>query len=214
MAGKRERHKERTRQAILDAALRLFGQQGYERTSITDLAQAAGIGKATVYSYFRTKGEIFLAFCEAQLETVRTVIVETDVPAMPILDRLLAVYGRDLDFLLDNPEIGRMLMRETFFPGDPDPRTPSRRLGERYIALLAPLLLQAQARGQLRRDVELTLVLGHFYGLYCMVVSAWFTGRLITRDDVFMALEALFEQALQGLAPRAGTDNPIPPQIP
>ena len=214
MTGKRAQHKQRTRQAILDAALRLFSQQGFDRTGISDLARAAGIGKATVYSYFRTKGEIFLAFCEAQLETVKTAIVETDLPTMPLLDRLLAVYGRELDFLLAYPEIGRMLMRETYFPGDPDFDPPARRLADRYITLLTPLLLQAQERGQLRRDLELTMVLGHFYGLYCIVVSAWFTGRLLTRDDLVMALEALFEQALHGLAPRADTNNPIPPQIP
>ena len=213
MVGKRAQHKRRTRQAILDAALRLFSQQGFDQTSIADLARTAGIGKATVYSYFRTKGEIFLAFCEAQLSTVEAAIAETDLAGMPLLKRLLAVYGRDLEFLLAHPEIGRMLMRETYFPGDPDAQTPARRLADRYITLLTPMLLQAQKRGQLRRDLELTLVLGHFYGLYCIVVSAWFTGRLLTRDDLFMALEALFEQALQGLA-GTGMDNPLPAQSP
>jgi transposase len=75
------------------------------------------------------------------------------------------------------------------------------RLDERYIALLIPLFKQAQARGELRRDLELTLVLGHLYGLYNMVVSAWFTGRLHTEEDVIMALHSLFEQALQGIGP-------------
>jgi len=200
MSGKREQRKRKTKMAILKAAMHLFAAKGYERTSIADLAGEAGIGKGTVYSYFRKKSEIFLAFCEEQMEITRATIVETDIAAMPLLERLVVIYREDFRFIFENPEFGRILMRETFYPKDFDVIL-SRRIDERYIALLIPLLKQAQARGELRRDLELTLVLGHLYGLYNMVVSAWFTGRLHTEDDVIMALHSLFEQALLGLAP-------------
>ena len=62
MAGLREQKKERTKGAILDAALKLFTRKGYENTSIEELAAEAGVGKGTIYSYFKTKSEIFLAF--------------------------------------------------------------------------------------------------------------------------------------------------------
>jgi AcrR family transcriptional regulator len=200
VAGKREQNKRRTKLAILEAAVCLFTTKGYDRTSITDLAREAGIGKGTIYSYFRKKSEIFLAFCEEQLEVTQAAIVQTETSPMPLLDRLLAIYRQDFRFIHQNPEFGRLLMRETFFPLDLN-LEQSRRLDNRYIALLVPLLQKAQLQGELRRDLELTLVLGHFYGLYTMVVSAWFTGRLLTEEDVLMALHALFEQALQGLAP-------------
>ena len=200
MPGKREQKKRRTKLAILDAAVQLFTEKGYERTSINDLARAAGIGKGTIYAYFNQKSEIFLAFCEEQLETIRDTILNSDTMAMPLLDRLLALYREDFHFILQNPEFGRILMRETFFPGQPN-TDRSRRLDDRYIALLTPVLKQAQVRGELRSDLEFTLVLGHFYGLYCLVVSAWFSRRLHTEEDVLMALHCLFEQALQGLAP-------------
>ena len=206
-AGKREQNKQQTRLAILQAAMHLFATRGYERTSITDLATAAGIGKGTIYSYFRTKSEIFLAFCEEQLEVIRATVTATETGSMSLLDRLLAIYGEEFRFIHRHPEFGRLLMRETIFPIDRDP-AQSRRLDERYITLLVPLLRHAQARGELRRDLELTLVLGHLYGLYTMVVSAWFTRRLLTEEDVSLALEALFEQALQGLAPPGSTHRP------
>ncbi len=52
MAGLREQKKKETRAAIMEAALALFGERGYENTSISTLAKTAGIGKGTVYSYF------------------------------------------------------------------------------------------------------------------------------------------------------------------
>ena len=200
MPGKRELNKRRTKLAILQAAVCLFTEKGYERTSITALARAAGVGKGTIYAYFNQKSEIFLAFCEEQLETIRATILNSDTVAMPLLDRLLVLYCEDFRFILHNPEFGRILMRETFFPREPKTER-SQRLDDRYIALLTPVLKQAQVRGELRSDLDFTLVLGHFYGLYCLVVSAWFSGRLHTEEDVHMALHCLFEQALQGLAP-------------
>ncbi|MCI5145255.1 MAG: TetR/AcrR family transcriptional regulator, partial [Candidatus Electrothrix sp. AR3] len=64
MTGLREQKKKETRAAIMEAALTLFGERGYEHTSIAALAKAAGIGKGTIYSYFKSKNEILLAFCE------------------------------------------------------------------------------------------------------------------------------------------------------
>lgn len=47
------------RQLILDAATRLFTEQGYEGTSVEDIAIAAGVSKQTVYSHFGSKENLF-----------------------------------------------------------------------------------------------------------------------------------------------------------
>jgi len=200
MAGRREEKKERTKAAILEAALKLFTKNGFENTSIDDLASAAGIGKGTVYSYFRSKSEIFLAFCEEQLVYVDRELAEKSAPGAPLLQQLLTLFMGEFRFISDNREFGRILMRETIFPKE---LTVDRSgdLHDKYIELLVPLFKQAQQRGELRRDLELILVVGHFYGLYTMTVSGWYMGRLLTDEDVYMTLEILFEQALHGLAP-------------
>jgi AcrR family transcriptional regulator len=46
---------------ILDAALQVFGQYGYRRTSMDDIAREAGIGKGTIYLSFASKEEVFQA---------------------------------------------------------------------------------------------------------------------------------------------------------
>ena len=50
--------KSSTKQAILDAALELFSRQGYEATSISQIADAVGIRKASLYSHFTGKQDI------------------------------------------------------------------------------------------------------------------------------------------------------------
>lgn len=48
------------RNQILSAAIELFSQGGYVKTSLEDIAASAGIGKATIYYYFPSKEELFL----------------------------------------------------------------------------------------------------------------------------------------------------------
>lgn len=52
---------ERTRQAILEAAIARFGRDGYRATSVTDIARDAGVGGTVAYAYFPSKEALFLA---------------------------------------------------------------------------------------------------------------------------------------------------------
>jgi len=56
--GLRERKKARTRQAIADAAARLFAQRGYEQVAVSDVAREAEVSEQTVYNYFQTKEQL------------------------------------------------------------------------------------------------------------------------------------------------------------
>jgi len=64
MATLRERKRERTKQAIIDAATDLFSRHGYDGTTIADIAEASDIGTRTFFSYFASKEE--LLFPEAR----------------------------------------------------------------------------------------------------------------------------------------------------
>ncbi|MBE3561414.1 MAG: TetR family transcriptional regulator [Ktedonobacteraceae bacterium] len=62
-----DEQKEERRQAILEAARRLFQTSSYEALTIASVATALGLAKGTVYLYFKTKEELFLALVEQQL---------------------------------------------------------------------------------------------------------------------------------------------------
>lgn len=199
MAGIREQKKQQTRAAIMQAAVKLFGEKGFEKTSIEELAREAGIGKGTVYSYFQTKSDILHAFCEDELVCLHQELTSTADREVPILRQMVEIYMSEFKMLTENREFARLFMRETAFPRDADLQKHLEN-EDNYFQLLFPLLEKAQERGELRRDLELLHITGHFYGLYLLLVSAWFTGRVPT-EEAGIALETLFRQALEGLQP-------------
>ncbi len=78
VVGLRSRKKAATEQAIVDAAMRLFGRQGFGATTVDEIATAAGVGRRTFFRYFPTKEDVVLdprrldrAFARAALRARR-----------------------------------------------------------------------------------------------------------------------------------------------
>lgn len=58
----------KTREQLIDAARKLFARKGVERTTMNDIAKASKKGRRTLYTYFASKEEIFLAVVETELD--------------------------------------------------------------------------------------------------------------------------------------------------
>ena len=65
-----EERSEKSRQQILDAALRLFSHRGYGATSVRDIAEEAGLSKGNVYHHFPDKETIFRALLERYFQAM------------------------------------------------------------------------------------------------------------------------------------------------
>ena len=200
MGGLRETKKKKTRRAIINAAVKLFSEKGYENTSIEELARAAGVGKGTIYGYFQAKNEIFLAFCEDEIDFAFTELAEKRDPDAPLQEQLLTLFMGQFRYVTHNYDFGRMLARELVFPKELTIEK-SNDLSERYLTALGEILTNAVSRGELRDDLELLYISGHFYAFYLLALSAWYERRLQSEAEIEHALQKLLKQAMEGLSP-------------
>lgn len=91
------------RQAIMDAAAALFREVGYERTSMAAISARLGGSKATLYSYFKSKEELFAAvMTESMAEQGDKMIGLLAEPTGDLRSVLLAFGEAYLDLLLSD----------------------------------------------------------------------------------------------------------------
>ena len=90
------------RERLKDAALVLFGEKGYERTSIDDIAGRAGFAVGGFYRHFRSKRQLLLVLMDELLEQVNRLDLRLREPhdaRTALHDVLAAAFARDLRYL-------------------------------------------------------------------------------------------------------------------
>jgi len=201
---------ETRRNAILEAAVELFKEKGYERASMNELARRLGGSKATLYGYFASKEALFVAVVKA-VATVHLAdaiaTISGDAADQLSLEDLLVRFGERMMVVLTNDasalavyrmvvaEAGHSVIGQLFDESGPA------QLGE----ALAALFERAIERGELRR-ADPKVLAAHFSAL----VTSETSNRLYQMDPQPMALDAIrqmvrraVETFLLGSAPRA-----------
>lgn len=84
---------EAVRQQIVEAANRLFYHRGYNQTSFSDIAEAAGIPRGNFYYYFKSKDDILGAVIDARIERIRAMLAEWDAAGADPRQRLRRFAG-------------------------------------------------------------------------------------------------------------------------
>ena len=94
--GLRERKKQRTREQIIDAAIGLFAERGYQATTIADIAAAADVAPRTFFSYFPSKEAVVFHDLERDLDGLASTLRDR-LPGETAFDAL----RRWIDSMLD-----------------------------------------------------------------------------------------------------------------
>jgi AcrR family transcriptional regulator len=140
------------RQSILDAAFRLFRTRGFDKTSVSEITAEVGGSKATIYSHFPSKEELFVECMMAAAEhymsgTLKHLDASNSDPAVALLD-----FGRSFLTFICSPEqleVRRLMIAEA-------PRSGTGKLFFDKITALrthvSAFMSACMASGTLRRD--------------------------------------------------------------
>ena len=126
----------RNRAAVLQAASRLFAEHGVAAVSMDQVAEAAGVGKGTIFRRFGDKSGLAAALLDARERVLQEAILHGPPPLGPgaqPLQRLAAFAEAYLDYLLEHVDLVKM--SETATPGARY-RIGAYRFWHRHVAIL------------------------------------------------------------------------------
>jgi TetR/AcrR family transcriptional regulator len=101
MARTRASDYDEKRRAILDRSAELFAAHGYDRASMSRIAEACGFTKANLYHYYSDKEELLFDVIRFHLEKLLEVVEAADLPGHPPDERLRALVGALLEAYRD-----------------------------------------------------------------------------------------------------------------
>jgi AcrR family transcriptional regulator len=175
MTGLRERNRLQQRQRIQEAAFALFAERGFEEVTVTEVAEAAGVARATVFNHFASKRGLVEAITEQVLvyyqEMLDHALAARETPTPLLLRALFEQMGAGIEgFRRFQRGVFREIAR---LQVGLDEGGPAQSINEQNHARLCELLARGQARGEVAREHTPDALASAFSILANGTITAW-----------------------------------------
>jgi AcrR family transcriptional regulator len=179
--------------ALLDVAVRVFLERGYDGASLDNVAHAAGITKASIYYHVRSKEELLMRGVGRAFDALFAVLEEPQASKGRAVDRLRHVIRRTVEITAEmTPEVALLLRVRG------NTRVERKILARRreFDHLMAQLFAEAQKEKGIRGDLDARLATRLLFGMLNSVTE-WYRreGALRARE----LADAIFRIAFEGL---------------
>lgn len=191
-----------TKDRILEAALAVFGEKGYHNATMAEIAEAAAVGKGTLYWYFPSKEKLFSGMIDHGLglleRNLMAIITDRTLSFPSLFKRIVGYY---LEFAYTHRHLARIFLNSMHsLDGNGEIQDQFLQLHNRFNKLNSELIQRGRQEGFLRPDLELERVETVLAGLL-----SGFIGRcILIEGDHQLAEETdfMYDCFLNGLGAR------------
>ena len=190
---RRERRKREVRERIAEAAMRRFVLQGFDETTVDEIAADAGVAQKTFFNYFPTKQALFRELAEARIEELQVILEEERDRTASTAQKLEHCFQRLAQLLEQRRLLARDLILEVMRA-----RTPGTTGDElsKLHASFAALLRDGQAAGDVRRDHPVEFLAEVVMGVYFSLMNNWVNLADYPLKDRLAQSAALLSEAI------------------
>ena len=171
----------KTRQELLDAALLVFSQQGYQAARLQDIAKTAGVTRGAIYHHFGSKAELFNTLMD-EASAQESGAVQAAIAEGGNLAQIMArILSYSLTLLEEDRRLRQVFELSLFKAGtDPELAEVQRKRAEQTELLIgstAAIMAQGIANGELRVGLDPDTVARAFIAYQNGVATLWLSNR-------------------------------------
>jgi TetR/AcrR family fatty acid metabolism transcriptional regulator len=188
------------RARILDAAVRVFAEQGFYHAKVAQIAQLAGVADGTIYLYFKSKDDLLISLFEDRMTEVNAQLREALASARGAIERIRRVIRLHLALVEQNLPMAEVISVEL--------RQSSKFVKEyanpkfvEFLRLIAGAIADGQEHGELRRDVDPQLIARSLFGALDEIALSWLMKK--EKFDLQRAAADLERLFVDGLAAKS-----------
>lgn len=193
--------KESTRQRIIDSAKVLIAEQGYQKTTIADIAKHAGIAEATIYDYFQGKEDLMLVIPDFWVKDIIRDLDEQFIGIKGAVNKLRKYLWwfmrRSEKDPLDAKIVFLFLKTNVNFMN-----TEVYSNVKKFYAFLLDIFEEGKVSGEFRQDLNPYLARKIFIGTKDHIITRW-----LLKDrsySLYDDLEEIFDYMIKGLLAESG----------
>ena len=167
--GLREKKKTQAKQVLYDAAIELFKQKGFDKTSVHEITKKAGYSRATFFNHFGSKQGVLRLYGQ-RLQGIVEKLIERAAPSTSPLELIREIISTMVHEAEDNKEEVKLIC--TYSMLDPDYMSDITPARKRLFEIITGLVLEAQQKKLIRKDISARELSLHIFFLYQGVVLA------------------------------------------
>ncbi len=188
------------REAILNAALEVFSEKGYHPATIDEIAERAGVGKGTVYSYFRSKSELMEQLIEAATDASLQSAEQRLAGLDNALDQLRALADLQREHLQQGEPFVRFLMADVQGAISPEFKSCMEKAKRRLEEFVAGVIRRGQKEGVFKKQIDPRFGAILILALRAGLLHYWYSRQARPDVDADALTRQAVEFVLHGLA--------------
>lgn len=196
-----------TRERIIASAARVFGQKGFQRASLDQVAADAGLTKGAIYWHFKSKNDLYFALLDSrfQRDTSTMLGVVAGMAATTgnssAVKLMASVFSSGLEQATSDPDWPRLFVEVMGQSREPEVRERIAQFYEQGWDFVGRMVRDMQAAGLIRRDIDPDMMATFWFALGDGLILAWLSQP--DRIDFSALSESILDMLWRGIAPIA-----------
>jgi len=172
-AGVRERSKQERQDRIMMAARKLFAEQGYDATTLRQVAERSGLGLGTLFNYISDKRDLIYLVFNQEVSVITDVALAAPRPWQNFSEKILGMIEPNYRLFGSEPVLSRILLSEVLQHTPGFHLAEHIRIRDRFIRGMEEVVREAQRSGEIGSTESPELIARHIFFSHSAALRWW-----------------------------------------